>query len=161
MLTKTTKPWVNTEFVDLDLGDERLNKRARTLMDRFSSKPTASIPMACNGWSETIATYRFLGNEAVDWRDIMAPDYAQTRQRMRAHAVVLCLQDTTELDFNGQDIIGLGPLRYEAQRGMYLLRPMPLPRNASHWVSRTPGCGHASRKMRMATALGRRRAFTG
>ena len=89
-------------------------------MDRFSSKPTASIPMASNGWSETIATYRFLGNEAVDWRDIMAPHYAQTRQRMRAHAVVLCLQDTTELDFNGQDIIGLGPLSYEAQRGMYL-----------------------------------------
>jgi len=89
-------------------------------MERFSSKPTASIPMACNGWPETIATYRFLGNEAVDWRDIMAPHYAQTRHRMRAHAVVLCLQDTTELDFNGQDITGLGPLSYEAQRGMYL-----------------------------------------
>ena len=89
-------------------------------MDRFSSQPTASIPMACDGGSETIATYRFLGNEAVDWRDIMAPHYAQTRQRMRAHAVVLCLQDTTELDFDGQDIIGLGPLSYEAQRGMNL-----------------------------------------
>ena len=34
--------------------------------------------------------------------------------------VVLCLQDTTELDFNGQTIQGLGPLSYEAQRGMYL-----------------------------------------
>jgi len=89
-------------------------------MDRFSSKPTASIPMACHGWSETIATYRFLGNDEVDWRDIMAPHYAQTRQRIGAHAVVLCLQDTTELDFNGQDIAGLGPLSYEAQRGMYL-----------------------------------------
>jgi len=33
--------------------------------------------------------------------------------------VVLCLQDTTELDFNGQGIAGLGPLSYEAQRGMY------------------------------------------
>jgi hypothetical protein len=33
---------------------------------------------------------------------------------------VLCLQDTTQLDFNGQDIEGLGPLSYEAQRGMYL-----------------------------------------
>ena len=29
-------------------------------------------------------------------------------------------QDTTELDFNGQAIAGLGPLSYEAQRGMYL-----------------------------------------
>jgi hypothetical protein len=33
---------------------------------------------------------------------------------------VLCIQDTTGLDFNGQDIAGLGPLSYEAQRGMYL-----------------------------------------
>src|SRR6218665_1441812 len=39
---------------------------------------------------------------------------------MRQHRVVLCLQDTTELDFNGQSIEGLGPLSYEAQRGMYL-----------------------------------------
>jgi hypothetical protein len=120
VLTKTTKPWVDTEFVDLDLGDKRLNKRARTLMERFAAKPTASIPMACQGGSEMIATYRFLGNDEVDWRDIMAPYYAQTRQRMGAHEVVLCVQDTTELDFNGQDIAGLGPLSYEAQRGMYL-----------------------------------------
>lgn len=102
------------------MGDERLNKRAKTLMERFSAQPTASIPTASQGWSETIATYRFLSNEDVDWREIMAPHYAQTRHRMRGHAVVLCLQDTTELDFNGQDIAGLGPLSYEAQRGMYL-----------------------------------------
>jgi len=41
-------------------------------------------------------------------------------QRMRQPPVVLCLQDTTELDFNGQAIDGLGPLSYEAQRSMYL-----------------------------------------
>jgi hypothetical protein len=34
--------------------------------------------------------------------------------------VVLCLQDTTELNFNGQQMQGLGPLSYEAQRGLYL-----------------------------------------
>ena len=39
---------------------------------------------------------------------------------MAEHPVVLYLQDTTELDFNGQAIEGLGPLSYEAQRGMYL-----------------------------------------
>jgi len=41
-------------------------------------------------------------------------------QRMAAEKLVLCLQDTTELDFNGQTIEGLGPLSFEAQRGMYL-----------------------------------------
>lgn len=89
-------------------------------MERFAADPTASIPGACDGWGETIAAYRFLGNEAVDWRDIMAPHWQQTRQRMRGRPVVLCLQDTTELNFNGQEIEGLGPLSYEAQRGMYL-----------------------------------------
>jgi hypothetical protein len=34
--------------------------------------------------------------------------------------VVLCIQDTTELDFNGQEMAELGPLNYEARRGMYL-----------------------------------------
>ena len=104
----------------MDLGDERLNKRAKKVVETLAAKPTASIPMACNGWSETIATYRFLGNDDVDWRDIMAPHWAQTEKRMADHKVVLCLQDTTELDFNGQDIEGLGRLNYAARRGMYV-----------------------------------------
>ena len=39
---------------------------------------------------------------------------------MKEHPVVLCLQDTTELDFNTQAINSLGPLSYKAQRGLYL-----------------------------------------
>jgi hypothetical protein len=104
----------------MDLGDERRNKRARKLMERLSAKPTASIPMACNGWAETLAAYRFLANDEVEWEDILAPHWAQTQQRMSAHPVVLCLQDTTELDFNGQQIEGLGRLNYDARIGMYL-----------------------------------------
>jgi hypothetical protein len=114
------KQWIADEFSGMDLGDERLNKRARILMERLSSKPTASIPMACNGWAETLAAYRFLGNDDVQWEDILSPHWAQTRERMRAHPVVLCLQDTTELDFNGQQIEGLGRLNYTARIGMYL-----------------------------------------
>lgn len=89
-------------------------------MERFAADPAASIPDACHGWAETMGAYRFLGNEAVDWQAILAPHWEQTRRRMQAHPVMLCLQDTTELNFNGQEIDGLGPLCYEAQRGMYL-----------------------------------------
>lgn len=39
---------------------------------------------------------------------------------MSRQQIVLCLQDTTELDFNGQLARGLGPLTFEARRGMYL-----------------------------------------
>jgi hypothetical protein len=89
-------------------------------LERLAERPTASIPGACNGWTETPAAYRFLGRDADDWMDILAPHRQCTRVRMAEHPVVLCLQDTTELDFNGQLIAGFGPLCDEAQRGLYL-----------------------------------------
>jgi hypothetical protein len=71
-LTKVTQRWTDQEFAGLDLGDARLNKRARTLMERFAAKPTASIPEACDNWSETCAAYRFLGKEEVSSEGILA-----------------------------------------------------------------------------------------
>jgi hypothetical protein len=112
--------WAGEELSGIDLGDKRLNKRSVTLLDSIAAKPSASIPQACGGWSETIAAYRFFGQEKNDWRDILQPHIDCTLKRIETHPVVLCLQDTTELDFNGQDIEGLGPLSYEKQRGLYL-----------------------------------------
>ncbi|OYO28920.1 IS4 family transposase [Janthinobacterium sp. PC23-8] len=118
-MTESTH-WTAVEFADIDLGDARLDSRARKIVARFADKPSSSISKSCNGWAETIATYRFLENDAVEWRDIMVPHWAKTQQRMGEHPVILCLQDTTELNFNGQQIEGLGPLSYEVQRGMYV-----------------------------------------
>jgi len=112
--------WADEEFRELDLGDKRRDSRAIRLVERLAERPTASIPGACNGWAETQAAYRFLSGDEYDWMDILEPHRQCTRARMAEHAVVLCLQDTTELNFNGQAIAGLGPLSYEAQRGMYL-----------------------------------------
>jgi hypothetical protein len=112
--------WSEQEFRQLDLGDARLNRRARILMETMAATPTASVPKACNGWGETVAAYRFFDNASVDWQAILEPHWQQTEQRMAGQAVVLCLQDTTELDFNGQQARGLGPLSYEAQRGMFV-----------------------------------------
>jgi hypothetical protein len=119
-LATESTPWTQTEFEQLELGDARLNKRARLLMERLAADPMASVPKACRGWGETMAAYRFFDNDSVEWPAILAPHWEQTQTRMRAHPVILCLQDTTELDFNGQGALGLGPLSYEAQRGMYL-----------------------------------------
>lgn len=108
------------EFSGLDLGDVRLNKRAIKLAERLMAKPTASLPTACDSWSETQAGYRFFANDRIDWHQIMKPHQEQTERRMSEHAVVLCLEDTTELDFNGQEIAGLGRLNYDKRRGMYV-----------------------------------------
>ena len=108
--------WVDEEFETLDLGDPRRDRRAKELLKRFASRPTASIPGACEGWSETIAAYRFLGNEHIDWRDMMQPHWDRTTARMGQLPVVLCIADTTELNFNGQDIEGArgGPVRSDS-----------------------------------------------
>lgn len=117
--------WAAEEFGGAELGDARLNKRLIKLASDFADKPTASIPGACSGWAETQAAYRFFDQasdqkQGLGWEDILAPHMACTLERMRQQAVVLCLQDTTELNFNGQTIQGLGPLSDETQRGLYL-----------------------------------------
>ncbi|WP_211704302.1 IS4/Tn5 family transposase DNA-binding protein, partial [Paraburkholderia aspalathi] len=104
----------------IDLGDERRNDRAKRVLMRFAEKPTQSIVGASQGWPETMAAYRFVGNASFGWHDIMQPHWQRTRERMSKESVVLCVDDTTELDFNGQEIEGLGPLNDETRRGMYL-----------------------------------------
>ncbi|MDR1064426.1 MAG: IS4 family transposase, partial [Azoarcus sp.] len=82
-----TACWAESEFADLELGDKRLNKRARLLMERLSSQPTAGVPQACRGWSETMAAYRFFGNDDLEWEAILEPHWRQTEQRMASHPV--------------------------------------------------------------------------
>ena len=117
--------WAMDEFGGAKVGDARLNMRLIKLADRLAEAPSASIPGACNGHAETQGAYRLFDQARADkrglsWETVLAPHMARTTLRMVEHPVVLCLQDTTELDFNGQAIEGLGKLSYEAQRGMYL-----------------------------------------
>jgi len=105
----------------LDLGDARRNLRLIKLVDDLSAQPTGSIPLACGGWAETKAAYRLLDNPALDWQEILEVHTERTCERIREYPVVLCLQDTTELDFSSQPgIAGLGRLNYEARQGLYL-----------------------------------------
>ena len=111
--------WPGTEFETIDLGDERRNKRAICLIEYLSAQPTARVPQAYGDWTDTMAAYWFFGNEESDWRAIPGAHTDCAKTRMVIHEVVLCIQDMTELDFNGQESSGLGLLSYEPQRGMY------------------------------------------
>src|SRR5512139_2635411 len=77
--------------------------------------------MASGGWAETKAAYRLLDNPALEWRELLDVHTERTSERMQDQPVVLCIQDTTELDFSSQPgIAGLGRLNYEARQGWYL-----------------------------------------
>ena len=87
------------ELNDIDLGDKRLNKRSKHILEALADNPEASINAASNGWGDTLAAYRFFDNESVTPAEILRPHREATIRRMREHAVVLLVQDTTELDF--------------------------------------------------------------
>lgn len=56
-MARETDSWADRELEGVDLGDARRNERAKTLLTRFAEKPTASIPLACQGWAETTGAY--------------------------------------------------------------------------------------------------------
>ena len=75
---------------------------------------------ACCGRAEVEAAYRFFSNAKVTAARVLASHHEASLRRLAAHPVVLCVQDTTELDFTGKRTTGLGPLNYAATNGLYL-----------------------------------------
>jgi len=88
----------------------------------MANDPTASIPSACGGgWAETKAAYRLLDNPKLDFREVLRAHSMPTLERIRREGRVLCLQDTTEVDFSGRPgMAGLGRLNYDKRQGLYL-----------------------------------------
>jgi Transposase Tn5 dimerisation domain/Transposase DNA-binding len=118
-MNDTPQPWVVDELAGIDLGDARLDKRLPILLDRFSRKPSVSIPAACRGGAETEAAYRFFKNPRVSPQKILAPHYRATLGRIASQRVVLLAQDTTEIDLTrAEEVVG-GPLDGDGRRGFY------------------------------------------
>lgn len=154
--------WVAVEMQSADLGDERLNRRLELILRGFAGQPEKSIPGVFEGWGETQAAYRFLDNEKVTPQKVLSPHREASLQRVRQHPVVLCVEDTTELDFTSKpQTEGLGPLNFEGTRGLHV-HPMlgVTPEGVclgvldSHqWVRDPADHGGKNRKHRLARPL--------
>jgi hypothetical protein len=118
-------PWAIEETKAADLKDERLNERLAVLLSALGERPTASIPAACGGFNEMVAAYRFFDNKKVTFEGVLASHIEQTLRRVEEQAVVLLVQDTTELDFTRpqQQMQGVGPLDGSSRCGA-LLHPL-------------------------------------
>ena len=113
--------WYLEEIKEVQLGDKRLNDRLQLLMGSMSKSSEESIPQACNGWSETLAGYRFFNNKNVTPEKILSSHYESTIERIKQEKVVLIPQDTTEIDFTGRKIIkDMGYLSHEQSQGFFL-----------------------------------------
>ena len=109
---------VMLEFADIDLGDERLNRRAPVILDALVASPSASLAEACGSPAATKAAHRFFENPKVTPEGLIEPHSFRTADRCNGLPVVLAPQDVTTLDFTGRAIEGLGHLERKFMRGV-------------------------------------------
>ena len=110
---------IGEELQGIDLVDKRLNRRSIKVIEALSDNAEASINSACDGWSESIAAYRFFNNEAATPEQILQPHLEATVRRMREHPVLLIVQDTTELDYTGHPTNDARCLNSKKRFGMF------------------------------------------
>lgn len=114
---KTTR--IEHEFEDINLGDQRLDERAESLLATLAANPTASINEACGGWDETKAAYRLFDNPKVQPKEILNAHVEKTLKRIEAHQTVCIAQDTTELDYTAHPPEDIRNLDRLGRRGLY------------------------------------------
>lgn len=115
--------WVEEELGSIGLGDERLDRRAKLVLDSLGGAPALSIAAAVGGGrAETEAAYRFFENERVDFQDIIEPHIEATLKRIGQTPVCVLAQDTTEIDLSRphSQVVGTGPMDGSARRGSFL-----------------------------------------
>jgi hypothetical protein len=93
---------VGSEFREAVLGDERLRKRLTRVAEALLRAPSDSFPKAAGSAGQLEAIYRFLGNERVEWTDVLAPHFGETAKRADGLAEVLVVHDGSELRFDSE-----------------------------------------------------------
>lgn len=117
--------WIEREFEGAALGDARRSERLVQVAVAMMRRPGQSLPKQQHGrWSDVKAGYRLLSNPAVDASAMQQPHRERTWQRCREQAVVLIVQDDTELDFSKRaargSVSGMGRLAGPGYgRGLY------------------------------------------
>ncbi len=113
--------WARDIFASVTLPDKRLEKRLITIVTIMARRPVDSIPRACDCWSKTKATYRFIENTRVRTESITKSITDATVRNCRGLVTVLAIQDTSFLSFkNAYMTEGLGYLETPDSRGMVL-----------------------------------------
>ena len=106
------------EFEDISLGDQRVDERARLILDALAAAPDVSLREACGSAASTKAAHRFFDNPKVTHEGLIEPHAFRTAERCVGHPVILAPQDVTSLDFTGREMVGLGHLERKHMRGV-------------------------------------------
>ena len=110
-----TADWVDHEYARCRHTDGRVRERIRQMGRSWLKHPGASLPVVFPDKAELKAAYRLLSNDRVTMEHILESHQAATAERCAPEKVVLAIQDTTALNYNGLEatkglvgLVGLG-----------------------------------------------------
>ena len=108
---ETSTQWAAEHFGGAHLGDRRLSARLEKTGARMITKAGASLPEQFGGdKAGLVAAYRLLNNTGVMPQLLMSARVEKVLEQCRARELILCVQDTTELDFTSREVEGLGEI---------------------------------------------------
>jgi len=108
---RAPQDWADNELGEVQLGDQRLNRRLVVMARDFYARPQAQIPQACQTRAKTQAAYRFCKHANTQMEVLIEPHRQAAQERIRQHQVVLAVQDTTSLNYSTHPATqGLGPI---------------------------------------------------
>jgi len=118
-----SEDWAAEEMAGVQLGDQRLNRRASGILAARWARPGSSFYRSFDNVAQAKGAYDLVENPRAEiaLQSLLAPHHLQTARRMAAEQVVLAAQDTTGLSYNTlQETKGLGLLGEDHTRGLFL-----------------------------------------
>jgi len=120
-VTLSAAEWAETQWGGVELGDARLNRWAVLAGRAMAAHPAQSLPQQMGDRAALRAAYWLLNHPEVTLEQLARPHWEQTRRAAGEHAVVLFVQDTTELDYTHHPTKkGLGPIGDGNGQGLLL-----------------------------------------
>lgn len=124
-----TKSWAHNELGGARLGDVRLTRRLVSIAQTKGESPgTPFVDAVAGDRAASAGYYRFIDapdDSHIDMESILAPHRERTLRRLKSHKTVLCLHDTTDLNYatltacEGLGVIGKNQTETES-RGLRL-----------------------------------------
>ena len=115
--------WAEREYARSTHPDGRVRDRIVRIGRAWLDRPGAAIPAIFPARAERKAAYRLLSNGSVTMDHILEPHQATMVERCQLEGVVLAIQDTTSLNYQGHEatrgLVGIGGGGSKGVRGLW------------------------------------------
>lgn len=87
------------DFENAQLGDKRLDRRLKVIVEAMSVRPDASYPQTFENPNDLDAFYDFVEHDWLTFEQVLGPHFEATAKRAEIAGQVLVIHDTTHISF--------------------------------------------------------------